>query len=174
MYLPMFRNYDEAFFEDGGLQSLSNWLARNATNCPELSQTFRFASCISRPSKIICIGLNYSKHAAESGMELPSEPVIFFKATSALCGPNDPVIIPRNSKKTDWEVELAVIIGRKALYVSEENANNHIAGYAIHNDYSERAYQIEHSGQWVKGKSFDSFAPIGPYLVTPDEISDLS
>jgi 2-keto-4-pentenoate hydratase/2-oxohepta-3-ene-1,7-dioic acid hydratase in catechol pathway len=127
---------------------------------------------VERPSKIICVGLNYAKHAQESGMAAPAEPVIFFKSTTALCGPNAPVIIPKGSLKTDWEVELAVIIGKKASYVDESNAMDYIAGYCLHNDYSERAFQLERSGQWVKGKSCDSFAPMGPYFVTADAISD--
>jgi 2-keto-4-pentenoate hydratase/2-oxohepta-3-ene-1,7-dioic acid hydratase in catechol pathway len=125
-----------------------------------------------RPSKIVCVGLNYAKHAAESGMTIPTEPVLFFKATSAIVGPNDDLIIPKGSEKTDWEVELAVVIGKKASYVSEKNALEHIAGYVLHNDYSERAFQLEKEGQWVKGKSCDTFAPIGPFIVTKDEIKD--
>ena len=127
---------------------------------------------ISKPGKIVCIGLNYIKHAEESGSEIPKEPVVFFKATSSLTGPFDPVVIPKNSKKTDWEVELAVIIGKKASYVSQEEAMDYVAGYAVHNDVSEREYQLERGGQWVKGKSCDTFAPLGPYFVTKDEISD--
>ncbi len=125
-----------------------------------------------RPSKLVCVGLNYAKHAAESGMAVPKEPVLFFKATSAIVGPNDDVIIPKNSLKTDWEVELAVVIGKKASYVSEANALEHVAGYVLHNDYSERAFQIEREGQWCKGKSCDTFAPIGPFVATADEIQD--
>jgi 2-keto-4-pentenoate hydratase/2-oxohepta-3-ene-1,7-dioic acid hydratase in catechol pathway len=132
----------------------------------------RLGPCVARPSKIICIGLNYSDHAREAGMEIPKEPVIFFKSTTALCGPNDDLVIPRNSVKTDWEVELAVVIGRKASYVTESEANSHIAGYCLHNDYSEREFQLERGGQWVKGKSNDTFAPLGPWLATPDEVGD--
>ena len=121
---------------------------------------------------MICVGLNYASHAAESGMAVPKEPVLFFKATSAIVGPNDDLVIPKGSKKTDWEVELAIVIEKKASYVTEKEAMNHIAGYLLHNDYSEREYQLEREGQWVKGKSCDTFAPIGPYLVTKDEISD--
>jgi 2-keto-4-pentenoate hydratase/2-oxohepta-3-ene-1,7-dioic acid hydratase in catechol pathway len=128
--------------------------------------------CIARPSKIICIGLNYVDHAKESGMPIPAEPIVFFKATSAICGPNDNVVIPKNSKKTDWEVELAFVIGKKASYVSEDEALNHVAGYCVHNDYSEREWQLERGGQWVKGKSCDTFAPLGPFLATSDEIAD--
>ena len=122
--------------------------------------------------KLICIGLNYADHAAESGMDVPSEPVMFMKAASAICGPNDPIVIPRGSKKTDWEVELAVVIGRRAKHVSMDEAMGHVAGFAITNDVSERDFQIERQGQWTKGKSCDSFGPIGPWLVTPDEVGD--
>ena len=126
--------------------------------------------CKKSIGKFICIGLNYSDHAAETGMEVPKEPIIFMKATSAVCGPNDDIIIPKNSKKSDWEVELGVIIGQEAKYISENEAHLHIAGYCLVNDLSEREFQIEHCGQWVKGKSCDTFGPIGPYLVTKDEI----
>jgi 2,4-diketo-3-deoxy-L-fuconate hydrolase len=132
----------------------------------------RLAPAIARPSKIVCIGLNYALHAAEAGMEPPTEPVVFFKATTAWGGPNDAIVIPRNSNKTDWEVELAVVIGKKAKYVSEADALDYVAGYAVHNDYSEREWQLEKGGQWVKGKSADSYAPFGPYLATRDEVTD--
>jgi 2,4-didehydro-3-deoxy-L-rhamnonate hydrolase len=132
----------------------------------------RLGPPIARPSKIVCIGLNFRDHAAESGMDLPKEPVIFFKATTALAGPDDPVRIPRNGTKVDWEVELAVVIGTKTQYVSRERAYEYVAGYALHNDYSERSFQLERGGQWVKGKSADTFAPLGPYLATRDEIPD--
>ncbi len=165
-------DYNEAFFATDGISRLQNWLKENADKCREISAEERLASCIVRPSKIVCIGLNYAKHAAESGMEAPAEPVVFFKSTSALCGPNDDVIIPRNSEKTDWEVELAVIIGKKASYVEESEAMNFVAGYCVHNDYSEREFQLERGGQWVKGKSNDTFAPLGPFLVTTDEVTD--
>lgn len=125
-----------------------------------------------RPSKIVCVGLNYAMHAEESGMDIPEEPILFFKASSAIVGPYDSIVIPKGSKKTDWEVELAVIIGKKASYVSEIDAMNHVFGYVLHNDVSERAYQLERSGQWVKGKSCDSFAPVGPFIATSDEIKD--
>ena len=132
------------------------------------------APCVCKKSvgKFICIGLNYSDHAEETGMEVPPEPIIFFKATSAIIGPNDNVIIPKNSVKSDWEVELGVVIGKETKYISEEQSQDHIAGYCVVNDLSEREFQLEHSGQWVKGKSCDTFGPIGPYLVTTDEISD--
>jgi 2-keto-4-pentenoate hydratase/2-oxohepta-3-ene-1,7-dioic acid hydratase in catechol pathway len=125
-----------------------------------------------RPSKIVCVGLNYADHAKESGLDIPKEPILFFKSTTSLTGPNDPIVIPKGSEKTDWEVELAVIIGKKASYVSEADAMSHVAGYSLHNDYSERAWQLERGGQWVKGKSCDTFAPLGPFLATPDEIGD--
>lgn len=127
---------------------------------------------MARPSKIICVGLNYAKHAEESGMEPPKEPVLFFKASSAIVGPYDDIRLPKGSTKTDWEVELAIVIGKKASYVSESEALTHVAGYVLHNDVSERAFQIERSGQWVKGKSCDTFAPLGPYIATADEIKD--
>ncbi|MEQ6122326.1 fumarylacetoacetate hydrolase family protein [Reichenbachiella sp. MALMAid0571] len=164
-------DYDENFFGTNGIERLAEWL-KGQDNLPEVSDDERLAASICRPSKIVCIGLNYAKHAAESGMDVPAEPVIFFKATSAIVGPNDDVIIPKGSEKTDWEVELAVVIGAKASYVSEEDAMNHVAGYVLHNDYSERAFQLERSGQWVKGKSCDTFAPVGPWLATKDEIKD--
>ncbi|MGB5667810.1 MAG: fumarylacetoacetate hydrolase family protein [Maribacter sp.] len=166
------RDYDEDFFGGNGLEELKEWLVSNSGSCPTISKDIRLGAPLCRPSKIICIGLNYAKHAAESGMQIPKEPVIFFKATSAIVGPNDDVIIPKNSKKTDWEVELAVVIGKKASYVSQVDAMNHVAGYVLHNDYSEREFQIERSGQWVKGKSCDTFAPLGPFIATKDEIVD--
>lgn len=167
-----FSRYDEEFFATDGINRLGKWLETNVASAPVVAQGSRFGSPIGRPSKIICIGLNYRDHAEESGMQSPAEPVVFFKSTTALTGPNDGLIIPRDSEKTDWEVELAVVIGKKASYVSEENATEHIAGYILHNDYSERAWQLERGGQWVKGKSADTFAPLGPWLATPDEIAD--
>lgn len=165
-------DFDERFFASGKIAELESWLATNADRCPVIADGERIGSSVARPSKVICIGLNYAKHAAESGMAVPSEPVVFFKATSAVCGPYDNVIIPRNSQKTDWEVELAIVIGKKASYVEEAEAMDYVAGYVLHNDYSEREFQLERSGQWVKGKSADTFAPLGPYLVTPDELGD--
>lgn len=141
-------------------------------DAPRLPADGRLGSVVARPGKIVCIGLNYRDHAEESGMEPPPEPVIFFKASSAVCGPEDPIIIPRDSFKTDWEVELAVVIGKRASYVSEADAQSHILGYCLHNDYSERYFQLERSGQWVKGKSCDTFAPLGPYIATTDEIAE--
>lgn len=168
------KDYDEKFFEKGGLDKLQAEILRGSDKLTKIKNpdTIRFGAPVARPSKIVCIGLNYAKHAAEAGMAVPPEPVVFFKATTALCGPNDNVIIPRNSEKTDWEVELAVIIGKKASYIEESEAMDYVAGYALHNDYSERAFQLERSGQWVKGKSNDTFAPLGPFLVTKDEIPD--
>lgn len=165
-------DYNEQFFATDGLTRLTEWMATHTDSCPEVPDRVRLGSCVARPSKIVCIGLNYAKHAAESGAQPPSEPVIFFKATSALCGPNDPVIIPRNSVKTDWEVELAVVIGKKASYVEEADAMDYVAGYCLHNDYSEREFQLERGGQWVKGKSSDSFAPMGPYFVSKEEVPE--
>ena len=166
-------DYDEDFFSKDGPKRLQNWLKMHEKECPKVDASVRIGPPVKKPSKIVCIGLNYSDHAAESNMQVPPEPVIFFKSTTAVIGPNDDVIIPRNSLKTDWEVELAVVIGKRASYVDEKNAQEHIAGCMLHNDYSERAFQLERSGQWVKGKSCDTFAPIGPWLATPDEISDI-
>ena len=166
------QDYDEAFFGSNGINTLQAWLEINQDSCPIIGDDVRLGPPLSRPSKIVCVGLNYAKHAAESGMDIPEEPVLFFKASSAIVGPFDPIVIPKGSEKTDWEVELAVVIGQKASYVSEADALNHIAGYVLHNDVSERAYQLERSGQWVKGKSCDTFAPIGPFIATPDEIGD--
>ena len=165
-------DFNETFFSDRNMHGLAEWLRLNGDKCPEVPKGSRLGPCIARPSKIVCVGLNYAQHAAESGMDAPKEPVLFFKSTTAICGPNDPLIIPKGSEKTDWEVELAVIIGQKASYVPIEKAMEHVAGYCVHNDYSERAYQLERSGQWVKGKSCDSFAPIGPWMVTADEVSN--
>ena len=144
------------------------------SSLPIVDKIDSIAPCVCKKSvgKFICIGLNYSDHAEETGMEVPPEPIIFFKATSAIIGPNDDVIIPKNSKKSDWEVELGVVIGKEAKYISEDQAQDHIAGYCVVNDLSERAFQLEHAGQWVKGKSCDTFGPIGPYLVTKDEVAD--
>jgi len=166
------KDFNEEFFADNGIERLSGWISQYADDCPVFDEQERWGSCVARPSKIVCVGLNYAKHAAESGMELPKEPVLFFKSTTALCGPYDDLIIPKNSQKTDWEVELAVVIGKKASYVDLPSAMEYIAGYALHNDYSEREFQIERGGQWVKGKSCDSFAPLGPWLLTKDEMPD--
>ena len=162
----------EHFFEANGIEKLAVWISEHGNSCSEIAGEINYLSCVGRPSKIICVGLNYAKHARESGMDVPKEPVLFFKSSSALVGPNHPVIIPKGSIKTDWEVELAVVIGKKTSYVNEEDAMEYIAGYCLHNDYSERSFQLERGGQWVKGKSCDSFAPMGPYLVTRDEVTD--
>lgn len=169
------QDFDEAFFADpSNLDRLKDWADANADSAPRLAADVRLAPPVSRPGKIVCIGLNFSDHAEETGLEVPPEPIIFFKATTALCGPNDNLTIPKNATKTDWEVELAFVIGKKASYVEKENALDHVAGYVLHNDYSERAFQIERSGQWVKGKSCDTFAPLGPFIATQDEISDIN
>ncbi|MFH4967454.1 fumarylacetoacetate hydrolase family protein [Gaetbulibacter sp. M240] len=165
-------DYDEGFFGHGGIENLGQWLSENQSACPEVGDEVRLGPPLTRPSKIVCVGLNYAQHAAESGMEIPKEPVLFFKSTTAIVGPYDDIIIPKGSKKTDWEVELAIVIGKKASYVEESNALDHVAGYVLHNDVSERAFQLERSGQWVKGKSCDTFAPIGPFIATKDEIKD--
>ena len=166
-------DYNEAFFGDSGLQKLNSWLQKNAASLPRVAASVRLGPPVCRPSKIVCIGLNYRDHAAETKAETPKEPVIFFKATTSLVGPNDALVRPLNSTKVDWEVELAVVIGKKASYLSNKNALDHVAGYALHNDYSERSFQLEHGGQWVKGKSADTFAPLGPFLATPDEIPNV-
>lgn len=165
-----FRDYDEAFFEGGGLELLGELDKERA-----LKQIMveRLGCPIKRPSKIVCIGLNYSDHAKETGATPPSEPVIFLKSTTAIIGPNDAVRIPRGAEKTDWEVELAVVIGKKASYIEKDKAMDYVAGYCLHNDISERAFQLEMGGTWDKGKGCDTFAPIGPWLVTKDEIDDV-
>lgn len=165
-------DYDEQFFGNQGIEKLNKWLEKNHDSCPVIDNDNRLGSPLFRPSKIVCVGLNYAKHAMESGMDVPEEPVLFFKASSAIIGPYDSITIPKGSEKSDWEVELAVVIGNKASYVSEKDALSHVAGYVLHNDVSERSYQLERSGQWVKGKSCDTFAPIGPFIATPDEIGD--
>lgn len=163
-------DWSEEFLENNGLERLKSWLDINAHNLQVVSDKTRLGSPIKRPSKILCVGLNYSLHAKESGMPVPEVPILFMKATSSLCGPFDPILIPRNSTKTDWEVELAVVIGKKATYVSKEDAMDYVAGYVLHNDVSERDFQLHHGGQWVKGKSADHFAPLGPFIATKDEI----
>ena len=165
-------DYDEKFFATGGVEALSKWLTTNTNSAPKVSAEVRLGPPICRPSKIVCIGLNYRDHAHETGAKIPTEPVIFFKSTTALIGPHDNLVIPKNGTKVDWEVELAVVIGKRALYVPRDKALEYVAGYALHNDYSERAFQKDRGGQWVKGKSCDTFAPLGPYLATPDELAD--
>ena len=166
-------DYNEQFFTNNGTARLAEWLKSNQSTCPAVDASERLGAPLARPSKIICIGLNYVDHAKETNAAIPTEPIVFFKATTAMCGPFDSLVIPKNSIKTDWEVELAVVIGKKATYVDEKDANDYIAGYMLHNDYSERAFQLERNGQWVKGKSCDTFAPLGPVLATPDEIKDI-
>jgi 2-keto-4-pentenoate hydratase/2-oxohepta-3-ene-1,7-dioic acid hydratase in catechol pathway len=158
-----------AALSDDGISALRGL---NLLSLPELPADSRIGPCVGNVGKFMCIGLNYSDHAAESGMDVPAHPVLFMKATSAICGPNDEVLIPRNSEKTDWEVELGVVIGKAASYVDEVDAMDHVAGYCVINDVSERAFQMEFSGQWVKGKSADTFGPLGPWLVTRDEVAD--
>ncbi len=158
-----------AVIGDSGLAMLS---AIDPRSLPLVPKGTRLGPCVGGTGKFICIGLNYADHAAESGLKVPPEPIIFMKATSAICGPDDPIVIPRGSEKTDWEVELAVVIGTKAKYVSEDTALAHVAGYAVANDVSERAFQTERSGQWTKGKSCDNFGQLGPWLVTRDEVAD--
>jgi 2,4-diketo-3-deoxy-L-fuconate hydrolase len=165
-------DYSENFWSDGGIEKLQKWLSSDVATAPRIPTATRLGPPISRPSKIICIGLNYRDHAAESSLEVPREPVIFMKATTSLVGPNDPVVIPRGAEKLDWEVELAVVIGKTASYVTKDRALEYVAGYALHNDYSERSFQLERGGQWVKGKSADTFAPLGPFLATRDEVPD--
>lgn len=167
-------DYGETFLENDGLARLEKWVNSNLNVLPQVSEGTRIGPCLQRPSKLICVGLNYTKHAFESKMPLPSEPIIFFKSTTALTGPNDGVVIPRNSTKTDYEIELAFIIGKKATYVEEKDAMDYVAGYCLHNDYSERAFQLERNGQWTKGKGCDTFAPLGPYFVTKDEVADFN
>jgi 2-keto-4-pentenoate hydratase/2-oxohepta-3-ene-1,7-dioic acid hydratase in catechol pathway len=162
------KDYDESFFEQNGLQKLAGIV--NEEKLPLVEDGQRIGSPIARPSKILCIGLNYAKHAKETGAAIPTEPILFMKSTTSLTGPFDNIIIPKNSEKTDWEVELGVVIGKKASYVSEEEAMDYVAGYVLHNDVSERTFQLERGGTWDKGKGCDSFAPLGPWLVTKDEI----
>ena len=164
------KDYDEAFFEENGLQKLAAIIEKE--NLPKIDANVRIGSAVARPSKILCIGLNYAKHAKETGAVIPTEPILFMKSTTSLAGPFDNIIIPKNSEKTDWEVELAIVIGKKASYVSEQEAMDYVAGYVLHNDISEREFQLERGGTWDKGKGCDSFAPLGPWLVTKEEISN--
>ena len=166
-------DYNEAFFANNDIKKLQEALAAG-TSFPVVEPTTRLGSVVARPSKIICIGLNYVDHCLETNAPIPTEPVLFFKSTTALCGPNDHVVIPKNSVKTDWEVELAFVMGKKASYIEESEALDYVAGYCLHNDYSEREFQLERGGQWAKGKGCDTFAPLGPFLATPDEIADVN
>ncbi|MCF8321776.1 MAG: fumarylacetoacetate hydrolase family protein [Flavobacterium sp.] len=166
-------DYNESFFEQNGLEKLKIALETNPT-LPEVAASVRLGSPVARPSKIICIGLNYVDHCRETNAPIPDEPIIFFKSTSALVGPNDDLVIPKGSEKTDWEIELAFVVGKKASYVAEADAMDYVAGYCLHNDYSERAYQLERGGQWAKGKGCDTFAPLGPFLATTEEVADVN
>lgn len=166
------QDYDENFFATNGIERLQQYINYNKNTLKKIPADVRIGAPVARPSKIVCIGLNYADHAKETGAAFPSEPVIFFKSTTALCGPFDDIIIPKNAEKTDWEVEVAIIIKSKATYIEENDAMNYVAGYVLHNDVSERAFQMERNGTWDKGKGCDTFAPLGPYLVTPDEIKD--
>ena len=169
-----FSDYDRDFLGSGGVDELRALVEKSASDLPAVDEAERWAAPVARPGKVLGIGLNYSDHAAESGMALPSEPVLFQKASNAVVGPYDDVLIPRGSTKTDWEVELGVIVGPDARYLESRDASpGHIAGYLISNDISERAFQLEKEGQWTKGKSCDTFNPIGPFLATPDEIPDV-
>jgi len=167
-------DYDESFFENDGLNRLKKFIDNNKSSLPRVAGATRLGSPVKKPSKIVCIGLNYADHARETGATPPAEPVIFLKSTTALTGPNDNIVIPKNSMKTDWEVELAIVIGKKASYVEEADAENYIAGYVLHNDVSEREFQIERGGTWDKGKGCDTFAPLGPWIATKDEIKDVN
>ncbi|MVN75437.1 ureidoglycolate lyase [Hymenobacter sp. HMF4947] len=168
------QDYTEDFFATNGLQRLAEFVQANAGALPPLAADERLGPPVARPSKILCIGLNYADHARETGATPPPEPVLFMKSTTAYVGPNDDLVIPKNSTKTDWEVELAVVIGKLASYVEEADAQAYIAGYTLHNDVSEREFQLERSGTWDKGKGCDTFAPVGPFLATPDEIGDVN
>ena len=166
-------DYNEDFFENNGLERLEEFVKANDGNLIEVPAGSRLGSPIARPSKILCIGLNYADHAKETNATIPAEPILFMKSTTSLAGPNDAIVIPKNSVKTDWEVELAVVIGKKASYVNEADALDYVAGYALHNDVSEREFQLERGGTWDKGKGCDTFAPIGPFLATADELGDI-
>lgn len=168
-------DYNETFFESDGLTRLANFVedAQARGSLSEIPQGVRLGSPVARPSKILCIGLNYRDHAEETGAKIPAEPIIFMKSTTALVGANDDIVIPKGSVKTDWEVEFCIVIGKKASYVDEANAEDYIAGYVLHNDVSEREYQLERGGTWDKGKGCDTFAPLGPVMVSKEEISDI-
>ncbi len=165
-------DYNEKFFEADGINRLASFVEENKASLSLVADSERLGSPIGRPSKIVCIGLNYAKHAQETNAPIPKEPIIFFKSTTSVVGPNDNIMLPKDSLKTDWEVELALVIGKKASYVAKEEALDYVAGYVLHNDVSERAFQLERGGQWAKGKGCDTFAPLGPWLVTKDEIAN--
>lgn len=169
----VFNDYDEEFFGSGGITKLKDYVNENHNKLVPVADDVRLGAPLARPSKIICVGLNYADHAKETGAPAPAEPILFFKSTTAIVGPNDDLVIPKGSKKTDWEVELAVIIGKKASYVAENEAAAYVAGYCLHNDYSERAFQLERGGQWVKGKSCDTFAPLGPFIALSEDIENV-
>jgi 2,4-diketo-3-deoxy-L-fuconate hydrolase len=170
-----FGKWDGEFFRNGGIARLASFLkSDHASSLPDVAEAVRWGAPVARPGKIICVGLNYSDHAAETGAQIPKEPILFMKAANTWVGPYDDVEIPKDSKKTDWEVELGVVIGKEARYVrSQEEAMEHVAGYCISNDVSEREFQVERGGQWTKGKSCDTFSPLGPFLATRDELSDV-
>lgn len=163
-------DYDEAFFGTDGVTRLAKWYELHAAECPSVGADERIGAVVARPSKIVCVGLNFRDHAAETGAQVPSEPMLFTKSTTALAGPYDDLPLPRGSRKTDWEVELALVIGKRARYVEKSRWREHVAGFTLMNDYSEREHQKERGGQFVKGKSADGFAPLGPLLVTPEEV----
>jgi 2,4-didehydro-3-deoxy-L-rhamnonate hydrolase len=163
-------DYDQAFFGGDGLTRLAGWLKQHGSSAPRVNSSVRLGPPVANPAKIICFGLNYQSHATETDSKTPTEPVVFLKSSTSLCGPNDDCIIPRDSTKLDYEVELALIVGKKASYVPKERVWDHVAGYSVMNDYSERNFQLERGGQWTKGKSCDTFAPLGPFVATPDEI----
>ena len=167
-------DYTEDFFATDGILRLQQWLKEYENECAFVNGTVRLGPPVAKPSKIVCIGLNYIDHAEEGNMKVPDEPILFFKSATAIVGPDDDLMIPKNSTKTDWEVELAIVIGKRASYIEETEAGNYIAGYVLHNDYSERQFQLERGGQWVKGKSCDTFAPLGPWVATPDEFTDIN
>ena len=167
-------DYGEHFFATDGIARLKLYVEENNAELKEIPAGTRYGCPVMRPSKLICIGLNYREHSKETNAPIPTEPILFFKSTTAISGPCDDLIIPKNSTKTDWEVELAVVIGKTASYVDEADAMSYVAGFCLHNDYSERAFQLERGGQWVKGKSCDSFAPLGPFMATPDELADIN
>lgn len=164
-------DYNEAFFEQDGIERLQQYLLNS--DLKKIDNSTRLGAPVARPSKLVCVGLNYSDHAKETNTPIPTEPILFFKSTTAIVGPNDDLILPKDSEKTDWEVELAIVIGKKASYVAVDEAYDYIAGYCLSNDYSERAFQLERNGQWTKGKGCDTFAPLGPFMATKDEIKDV-
>lgn len=166
------KDFDESFFANGGIPHLGWMLSKHENMLPRIPEGTRLGCPVAHPSKILCVGLNFAKHAKETNAPIPKEPILFMKATTAITGPNDPIMIPKDSVKTDWEVELAFVMGKRTSYVSEEEAMDHVAGYCLHNDVSEREFQLERGGTWDKGKGCDTFAPLGPWLVTKEEVPD--